>query len=172
MGIKFSRPKAYAIDVVTGEYLGETKVEIDLEKLRFDEIDFIVPAFTVSEPPPAVTAKQKAVWNGSVWTIVSDRRGEIWYNGFVPFKVVDLGDPAEVGLSETSPPEPAKVEPDPLEVEKTNLIAKLQEVTALGASYVALKQPVPKEFVDEQVALVTQIRDRSAQLEMKKVAGK
>ena len=49
-------------------------------------------------------------------------------------------------------------EEDPVQKQKRELMVRLQEVTNLGASYVALKQEVPADIVAEQNDLVNRIR--------------
>ena len=56
--------KGYAYDRSTLAFLGE--VDLDADPLRPGE--FLVPAFSTTEAPPAVPEGQRAVWTGSAWT--------------------------------------------------------------------------------------------------------
>ena len=68
----------------------------------------------------------------------------------------DLGDPTALGLQREKPvterPE------DPVQKQKRDLMARLQEITNLGSSYVVLKQEVPADILAEQSDLVSRIR--------------
>ena len=99
----------------------------------------------------------RPLWDGQEWNQTLDHRGEVWYTaGGVPAKIVDIGDPTALGLQQDNPvieqPE------DPVQKQKRDLMVRLQEVTNLGASYVALKQEVPADIAAEQNDLVNRIR--------------
>ena len=157
MAIKFQRPRLFAFDSTTGEFLAEARPEIDQAALNHDEINFLNPAFTTETAPPPKAPNLQPVWDGQQWNQVPDHRGDVWYTSVgVPVKVVDLGDPTALGLQQdkpaTEPPE------DPVEKQKSDLMVRLQVVTNVGASYVALKQEVPADIVAEQNDLVSRIR--------------
>ena len=132
MAIKFQRPRLFAFDSTTGEFLAEVRPEIDQAALNQDEINFLNPAFTTETAPPPKTPNLQAVWDGQQWNQVPDHRGDVWYTSVgVPVKVVDLGDPTALGLQQdkpaTEPPE------DPVEKQKSDLMVRLQVVTNVGA---------------------------------------
>ena len=158
MAIKFQRPRLFAFDSTTREFLAEVRPEIDQAALNNDELNFLKPAFTTETEPPPKASKQKPVWDGQQWNQTLDHRGEVWYTaGGTPVKIVDLGDPAALGLQRDKPVT-EQPEEDPIQKQKRELMVRLQEVTNLGASYVALKQEVPADIVAEQGDLVNRIR--------------
>jgi hypothetical protein len=158
MAIKFQRPRLFAFDSTTGEFLAEVRPEIDQAALNHDEINFLNPAFTTETAPPPNAPNLQPVWDGQQWNQVPDHRGDVWYTSVgIPVKVVDLGDPTALGLQQDKPvtePEPE----DPVQEQKRDLMVRLQEVTNIGASYVALKQEVPADILAEQSDLVNRIR--------------
>ena len=157
MAIKFQRPRLFAFNSTTGEFLAEVRPEIDQAALNQDEINFLNPAFTTETAPPPKAPNLQPVWDGQQWNQVPDHRGEVWYTPVgVPVKIVDIGDPTALGLQQDNPvieqPE------DPVQKQKQELMVRLQVVTNMGASYVALKQEVPADIVAEQSDLVGRIR--------------
>ena len=158
MAIKFQRPRLFAFDSTTREFLAEVRPEIDQAALKHDELNFLKPAFTAETEPPSKLPNQKPVWDGQQWNQTPDHRGEVWYTaGGAPIKIVDLGDPTALGLQRDKPVT-EQPEEDPVQKQKRELMVRLQEVTNLGASYVALKQEVPADIVAEQNDLVSRIR--------------
>lgn len=65
----------------------------------------LIPAGCVESPPPAAAAGHAAMWSGSAWALVDDRRGESWYDGNNRILVDFVGDPAMRGYT-VSPQEP------------------------------------------------------------------
>lgn len=92
---------------VTGEYLGQSEA-------RLDPIDKkpLIPANAVTEKPPAVPAKKKAVRVGGTsggWMAVDDFRGETWFKGHgKPVEITDLGTPQGMTRNEPQAPIPRK----------------------------------------------------------------
>lgn len=68
---------------------------------------YLLPAGAVTERPPHVAARQVPVWDAGAWKIVPDYRGETWWRGHAePVTVIQVGDPAALGLVATEPPAP------------------------------------------------------------------
>lgn len=67
-----------------------------------NEDEWLVPAFSTPDEPPAAEAGKARVYTDSGWTQVPDHRGETWYDGRTPVVIEALGDPAEEGLARTS----------------------------------------------------------------------
>ncbi|MBS1183769.1 MAG: hypothetical protein H6Q99_3649 [Proteobacteria bacterium] len=65
---------------------------------------FLIPAGCVESAPPVAEAGDAAVWSGSAWALVDDRRGESWYDGNNRILVDFIGDPVERGYTASAPP--------------------------------------------------------------------
>ncbi|MBS1180448.1 MAG: hypothetical protein H6Q99_328 [Proteobacteria bacterium] len=63
----------------------------------------LIPAGCVESPPPAAAAGHAAMWSGSAWALVDDRRGESWYDGNTPILIDFVGDPIERGYTASAP---------------------------------------------------------------------
>ena len=89
-------PLVHFFDVTTTEYL---------RSRRLDESQPVPEDATRVEPPPSLTG-YSIVWDRTeYWNLIEDHRGEIWYTADgQPVAIVELGDPAEDGLSSTKPP--------------------------------------------------------------------
>ncbi len=155
--IKITRPKIYLFDPRTKEFRGESRPDICQASLARDEVLFLYPGFSTEMPPPETPRRFVAVWDGNDWRLRPDHRGETWWQGDRAVHIADLGDPSELGLTAEPPPPEEPVPPDPIVERKHALLASLNEVSALGASYVAIKQPVPKHIVDEHAALAAEL---------------
>lgn len=158
MTITFKRPTLYAFDPQTKEYRGTASPDICMASLGRDVLEFLAPAFTTEIAPPDVPRGSVAVWNGTVWTLVADHRGEVWWLGEQPVTITDLSDPVAAGLTKEKPVPPQPEPENPIVIRKRELQQKLNDVVQQGSSYVALKQPVPDDILSEQDALVKQIR--------------
>lgn len=160
MEFSFERPTLFAFDPQTKEFISEVKAEVLIAALAENKIVFQRPAFSTDVPPPMKKAGFKPVWDGTTWNDVADHRGELWYRGEFPVRITELGDPTQLGLTATPPLPPVVVE-DAATIRKRELRVRLNEVVGIGASYVALKQPVPDDIVQEQSAIVTELRTLS-----------
>lgn len=157
MPISFKRPTLYSFSPQTKEYCGETKPDIDMAALARDELVFLQPAFTTEVVPPVVPRGSVALWNGTAWDITADYRGQVWWSGEVPVTITDFSDPAAAGLTA----DPVRPEPPPrdeLADRRSAIMAALQEVTAIGSSFVALKKPVPADITDRHDAIVAELQ--------------
>ena len=67
MAIKFQRPRLFAFNSTTKEFLAEVRPEIDQAALNNDELNFLKPAFTTETEPPPKAPNQKPVWDGQQW---------------------------------------------------------------------------------------------------------
>lgn len=84
-------PILYAFHPLNGEYLGTAQA--DPSPLEVDV--WLEPAHTTKTKPPAVLAGHTTTWDGAIWTIVPDHRGETWYEADgTPVVITELGDPA------------------------------------------------------------------------------
>lgn len=158
MAITFKRPVLYGYDPQTKEYAGPARPDIDAASLGRDVLDFLIPAFTTDVEPPDVPRGSVAVWRGDQWEIVADHRGQTWWQGEIPVRIADLGDPAGAGLTKDKPEPPPPPPEDPKEVIRRELTDRLNRITTQGASFVALKQDVPSEIIAEHRAIVTDLR--------------
>lgn len=158
MTITFKRPTLYAFDPNTKEYRGTASPDICMVSLGRDVLEFLAPAFTTEIAPPDVPRGSVAIWNGTVWDVVADHRGETWWFGEQPVAITDLSDPVAVGLAKERPIPPPPMPEDPVIVRRRELMDKLTAVVQQGSSYVALKQDVPKDILREQDDLVKEIR--------------
>lgn len=157
------RPLGYSYNPSTGELLGATRLEYDLQHLQVaDEIRFLLPGFTTAIEPPQVDAGQAAVFRDGAWQIVEDHRGEVWYSGAQPVQINSLG--AIVGLTKEPPP----AEPDEnagIELERSNLRVQLQDVIQQIASYATSGSPIPAGLIAERDTLnnrLTELRKKAA----------
>lgn len=92
----------YSFHPQTGELVGQDVADPS----PLEPGEFLVPAGATDVAPPAPQAGKARVWNGTIWTLRPDHRGETWYggeDGRQPRTIVALGDPALDGLT----PEPA-----------------------------------------------------------------
>lgn len=64
---------------------------------------FHVPLGCVKTAPPAFEAGQTAVWSDGAWTILSDHRGETWFDETTPVVIDFVGDPANRGYIASAP---------------------------------------------------------------------
>lgn len=158
MAIAFKRPTVYGFDPQTKEYTGPVTPDICHASLQRNELNFLSPAFTTEVAPPDTPRGSKAVWDGGSWSIVADHRGETWWAGERPVLIVDLGDPGVAGLVKEPPEPPPPPPPDPVKEKRSALFAQLSEVTAVGASFVQLKQPVPDDLVRKHAGIVAELR--------------
>lgn len=164
----FNRPQLYAFDPKTGEYLGTATAEVDHAALARNVVAFLEPAFTTAVEPPLPVVGEASVWDGSAWAAVPDRRGERWFRGEFAAVIDFIGDPAEQGLS-PSPPEAASMpEPDPLQIRKQDLLAKISELAQVGAGHVAITSPVPQYIKDEMAAASDELKKINDALSKKK----
>lgn len=85
----------YAYDRLTGEFTGEAVAHPS----PLEPGAFLPPAFTTPDAPPALVARQAAVFAEGAWRVVADRRGEVWYKGEAAHVVNGLGDPSADGLT-------------------------------------------------------------------------
>lgn len=93
----------YTFDVNTGEYIGEETVWIEKATGTYP------CASNVTFLPPPYKKGFKAVWEGEIWKLVEDHRGEVLYsiNGF-PIGMVDwLGELRQGDI--TTPPPAEKI---------------------------------------------------------------
>lgn len=158
MGIKFKRPILYGYNPVDKVFTGQTEADIDQASLAHNELEFLIPAFTTDIKPPDAPRGSRAVWNGEAWDIVADHRGERWWQGDRPVFIETLGDPSAAGLTKDRPEPPAPPPPDPVATKRSELSAKLNEVTMIGSSFVALKQRVPDDIVEKHASIVDELR--------------
>jgi hypothetical protein len=99
-------PVFYNYHPVTAEYVGFSSAEPS----PLESGVWLYPAYSTTTPPPVTGEKQAAVFESSVWSIVPDRRGEIWYEGNKEVEIDFLGDPAIAGLTDVAiMPDPAPV---------------------------------------------------------------
>ncbi|MET3485992.1 hypothetical protein [Methylobacterium sp. 1973] len=105
----------YSYDRETGAFNG--LVEATASPLEPGVL--LEPAFSTPTPPPEVAALQVAVWAGVSWKVVTDHRGETWYRDREAVLIVDLGDPADLGL--TAAPAPLPPPPPPSSCSKLGL---------------------------------------------------
>lgn len=57
--------------------------------------EFLIPAFATDQAPPSAPAGQYPAFQGGVWVLVPDHRGETWWRGLGdPVTVMTIGDPA------------------------------------------------------------------------------
>lgn len=74
--------------------------------------EWILPAHSTPVEPPAAEEGKKAVFFGSSWQMLVDRRGELWWpkdaadNTVSPVLIDAFGDPTERGLTNVEPPVP------------------------------------------------------------------
>lgn len=160
MEFSFERPTLYSFDPQTKEFISEVKAEVLIAALAENKIVFQQPAFSTDVAPPAKKTGFKFVWDGTAWNEIADHRGELWYRGEFPVRVAELGDPTSIGL-QPEPPTPPVVVEDAATIRKRELRERLNEVVSIGGSYVALKQPVPDDIVQEQTAIVAELRSLS-----------
>ena len=147
MATPIKRPTLFVFDPRTQEFLGQREAEVCQESLKRDMLDFLYAAFRTAQAPPDAPRGSVMVWRGDHWEPVEDHRGETWWQAHKPVTICDLGDPADHGLTAEPPKQEEPPPPDPVALRKGELLAKLQEITTLGASYVAIKQPVPSHIV-------------------------
>lgn len=105
----------YSFDERTGEHCGQREAPIDPLETEAERRRAVAAGQSVEEAlrrvvhlgpgrfetevaPPALAAKQAAVWRGGGWQVVPDHRGETWYDPYDPIQVMALGDPMEFGL--------------------------------------------------------------------------
>lgn len=98
----------YHFHPTTGEFLGVGQADPD----PMNEGEWLLPAFSTDEAPPAPEEKTAWLRKGFVWEAAPDHRGEVWWdeNGS-PVTVTDLGDPADLGLTDEEPAPPAPTPP-------------------------------------------------------------
>ncbi len=110
-----------------GEYVGAGVADPD----PMDEENYLHPAFSTPLAPPAVGAKQAAIFSGGAWSIVADHRGETWFQGYGnPREIVALGDPAALGLTAIEPPAPPTPPPTAVELAAYNAAARWRKEIA------------------------------------------
>lgn len=64
---------------------------------------YLIPAGCVEVSPPDAMPNHVRQWAGNAWEQVPDHRGETWYLGIEAVIIKDLGNPAEMGLSQSLP---------------------------------------------------------------------
>ena len=71
----------YHFDPVTGEYKSSTPAAIDPVETEIagEEVYMRPPANACTEPPPAPSANQAAVFRDGAWSLVPDHRGVVYY---------------------------------------------------------------------------------------------
>lgn len=75
-----------------------------------DEETYLIPAGATSAPPPHATAGSIAVWDGAMWVVKPDHRGETWYRADgTPVTIIQVGVVPEPSWSTTAPPPPTSV---------------------------------------------------------------
>ena len=63
-----------------------------------------IPSGAVETAPPVYGALEIPVWNGLIWAVTPDRRGETWYEtDATPVTIENVGDPILEGRVETAP---------------------------------------------------------------------
>jgi len=89
--------KLYQLD-----YMGALLIDPISREPRFTVVNDD-EALEVAEPPQ-LEPRQTALPVDGNWTVVPDHRGELWLDGEGGrVKIVDLGDPADLGLTPIEP---------------------------------------------------------------------
>lgn len=105
--------KVYHYSNATGEYMGEG--EADVSPLWTPDHpaheQYLHPAFTTTEPPPAAREGFARVLSAGRWLYVADHRGtNAWPSDAVdnssPVVIDKLGSPESMGLTLKEPPKP------------------------------------------------------------------
>ena len=92
----------YTFDKITGEFLAEEIA--DENPLEKDE--FLIPANATSIAPPAASLNEIAVFDGSVWALVDDYRGQVHFAPDGIREVISvLGEMVPAGNTTTEPPD-------------------------------------------------------------------
>lgn len=158
----------YQYDSITKEYEGTGQRPIDTratKRLGVETYAGLAPNQTLVEPP-APGPKKAVVWNGHGWGQVDDRRGEIWWdvNG-EDVKVVDIGDPAEVGLYEDAPP------PKPATVAEIYEEARRRKRALVGAPDDVTFSEIKQAGIENAIEIVRTERVRELTVEETERAG-
>ncbi len=162
MAYRFQRPRLYAYNAETKEYLTEVRPDIDVEALKNDELSFFQPAHTTEVVPPPKEDGKARVWDevNSVWVQTPDHRGQLWYTtDGMPVNITEIGDPSvRLGLVPDKPVRPPLETTDPKQI----LRNKLSDIVQIAGSYTSIGQPVPADIIAEQQATVQQLREALA----------
>ncbi|MBU1003208.1 MAG: phage tail assembly chaperone [Proteobacteria bacterium] len=71
----------YAYHQETGEFLSTGSAPVDpLESAQSEQTVYMLPAHAMATPPPEAAEGFAAVWNGTVWELKEDHRGETLYS--------------------------------------------------------------------------------------------
>lgn len=89
---------------------------------------YLIPAGCIDVPPPDAIAGHVRRWTGAVWEQVPDHRGEIWYRETQAVTIVDVGDPALLGLSPTAPPPSVPTQEDRIAARTAQRDANLKAI--------------------------------------------
>lgn len=125
----------YSYDPETRVYTGCRQAQIDpLESQAAGTTVYVRPgAKDTTTKPPATGPKQVAVWNGAMWAIVADHRGETWWKDHATQVAIDkVGVPT--GLSPTRPAPPIEVARDEAwaEIKGALMVKRLDIADARG----------------------------------------
>ena len=82
-----------------GLFVGPTVADED----PFSPGTYLVPGGCVETAPPDAIVGHARRWSGNAWEQVPDHRGETWYRGVEAVTIKDIGNPAEMGLSQSLP---------------------------------------------------------------------
>lgn len=92
----------YSYNPITGEYIGTTVAD----ESPLEPGVYLLPAHSTEVAPPEGGSHEAALWDGEVWSLVPDWRGEVRYrtNTGEAIHITELGELPE-GLTEMAPPD-------------------------------------------------------------------
>lgn len=98
-------------DPRTGELIGQGTADPD----PLTPGNWLIPAHATAVAPPTASAGYARVYQGGVWTLVEDHRGEVWWSAEgQKVEITDLGDPRSAGLLSSQPHIDRPPDPQPV----------------------------------------------------------